>query len=137
MGQDEQRQAQEELRARLRRLRGQDLSDTAVAEEVAALKASGPPAVPVLLEQFAEEDETLWAVVTQALKAWEEPRPVEALVALLRNPRIHDLAKALVLTILERYGLDIDDPDVLGLGIDLEGYEVEPDEDGGNGGWER
>jgi HEAT repeat protein len=134
MGRDEELQVQKEIRARLVRLRGQDLSDAAVAEEVSILKASGPAAVPVLLDQFADEDETLWAVATQALKGWDEPRPVEALATLLRNPRIHDLAKALILTILERYGLDVDDPDVLGLGINLEDYRVEPDEEGGSEG---
>jgi HEAT repeat protein len=137
MGRDEELRAQEEIRARLMRLRGRDLSDAAVAEEVSVLKASGVAAIPVLLAQFAGEDETLWAVATQTLKQWDEPRPIEALVALLRNPRIHDLAKALILTVLERYGLDVDDPDILGLGINLEDYGAEPDEEGGNGGRDR
>ena len=137
MGRDEELRAQEVIRARLHRLRGQDLSDAAVVEEVAVLKASGPAVVPVLLDQFADEDETMWALATQALKAWEEPRPIEALVALLRNPRIHDLAKALILTILEQYGLDVDDPDVLGLGINLEDCMEEPDGEDGSGGRDR
>jgi len=115
MARDEELRAQEEIRSRLLRLRGQDLSDAAVEEEAAFLKASGAAAIPVLLDLFAGEDETLWAVATQSLKAWDEPRPVEGLLALLHNPRIHDLAKALILSILERYGLDVDDPDVLGL----------------------
>ena len=134
MRSDEQEQVRSGLRARLQQLRGLDLTDAELADEVAALKAAGETAVPVLLEQFADTDETLWAVATQALKAWEEPRPIEALVALLRNARIDDLAKALILTVLEAYGLDIDDPDVLGLGIDLDEFEVEPGEDVENGG---
>jgi len=134
MRSDEQERVRVGLRARLEQLRGRDLTDVELADEVAALKAAGETAVPVLLEQFADTDETLWAVATQALKAWEEPRPIEALVALLRNARIDDLAKALILTVLEAYGLDIDDPDVLGLGIDLDEFEVEPGEDVENGG---
>ncbi len=122
------------LQARLEQVRGRDLTDAEVAEEVVALKAAGAVAVPVLLELFADTDETLWAIATQALKAWEEPRPIEGLVALLRSASIDDLAKALILTVLEAYGLDIDDPDVLGLGIDLEQYEVEPGGDGQSGG---
>ena len=127
---DEQERVKTGLRARLQQLRGRDLTDAELADEVAALTAAGATAVPVLLDQFADTDETLWAIATQALKACEEPRPIEALVALLRSPGIDDLAKALVLTVLEAYGLDIDDPDVLGLGIDLEEYEAKPGEDG-------
>ena len=131
---DESERVRAGLRARLEQVRGRDLTDAEVAEEVLALKAAGAAAVPVLLEQFADTDETLWAIATQALKAWEEPRPIEGLVALLGSAGIDDLAKALILTVLEAYGLDIDDPNVLGLGIDLEQYEVEPGGNGRSGG---
>jgi HEAT repeat protein len=131
---DEQERVKAGLQARLQLLRARDLTDAEVADEVAALKEAGAAAVPVLLDQFADTDETLWAVATQALKAWEEPRPIGALVELLRSARIDDLAKALILTVLEAYGLDIDDLDVLGLGIDLEAYEVKPDEYAEGGG---
>jgi HEAT repeat protein len=126
----EQRRTAEEIRQRLQGLRGQDLTDAQVEAEVPALLASGPPALPILLEQFREEDETLLAVATQALKAWEEPRPVEPLLNLLRDPDVSDLSKALILNILERYGLDVDDAELLGLSINLEDYDLEPD---GNG----
>ncbi|MBI4842137.1 MAG: hypothetical protein HY803_13895, partial [candidate division NC10 bacterium] len=79
-------------------------------------------AIPVILEQFIQADETLLAVATQALKAWGDPRPVEPLIALLRDPAVGDLAKALILTVLETYGLDVSDPELLGLAIDLEEY---------------
>jgi len=134
MPSDEQERVRAGLRERLQQLRGRELTDAEVADEVAALKEAGAAAVPVLLEQFADQDETLWAIATQTLKAWEEPRPIEALVGLLRSARIDDLAKALILTVLEAYGLDIDDLDVLGLGIDLEEYEVEPGRDVEGGG---
>ena len=130
MGDSEQEQTAAEIRQRLQGLRGQDLTDAQVEAEVRALLASGPPALPILLEQFREEDETLLAVATQALKAWEEPRPVEPLLELLRDPDVSDLSKALILNILERYGLDVDDAELLGLSINLEDYDLDPD---GNG----
>lgn len=126
----EQEQTAVEIRQRLQGLRGQDLTDTQVEAEVRALLASGPPALPVLLEQLRQEDETLLAVATQALKAWEEPRPVEPLLNLLRDPDVSDLSKALILIILERYGLDVDDTELLGLSINLEDYDLDPDGDG-------
>ena len=126
----EQRQTAAEIRHRLEGLRGQDLTHTQVEAEVHALLASGPPALPILLEQFRQEDETLLAVATQALKVWEEPRPVEPLLNLLRDPDVSDLSKALILNILERYGLDVDGPELLGLSINLEDYDLDPDGDG-------
>ena len=130
MSEPEQRRTAEEIREMLEGMRGQDLTDAQVEAEVRALLASGPPALPVLLEQFREEDETLLAVATQALKAWEEPRPVEPLLNLLRDPDVSDLSKALILNILERYGLDVDDTELLGLSINLEDYDLDPDGDG-------
>lgn len=130
MGDSEQGQTSAEIRQRLQGLRGQDLTDAQVEAEVRALLASGPPALPILLEQFREEDETLLAVATQALKAWEELRPVEPLLKLLRDPDVSDLSKALILNILERYGLDVEDAELLGLSINLEDYDLDPD---GNG----
>lgn len=130
MGETEEGRTAAEIRKRLEGLRGQDLTDAQVDAEVRYLLASGQLALPILLEQFREADETLLAVATQALKAWEEPRPVEALLALLRDPDVGDLSKALILNILERYGLDVDGPELLGLGINLEEYGVDPD---GNG----
>ncbi len=130
MSEPEQRRTAEEIRQMLEGLRGQDLTDTQVEAEVRALLASGPPALPVLLEQLRQEDETLLAVATQALKAWEEPRPVEPLLNLLRDPDVSDLSKALILIILERYGLDVDNTELLGLSINLEDYDLDPDGDG-------
>ena len=133
MGESEGDRDAEQIRERLKGVRGQDLTDAQVAEEVRRLLAVGEPAIPVILSQFTDEDETLLAVATQALKAWGEPRPVEPLIALLRNPVVGDLAKALILNVLESYGLDVDDPELLGLGINLEEYQVDSGGDGGNG----
>jgi len=128
-GTEEARRIQE-IRGRLEGLRGQDLTDVQVEAEVRNLLACGQLALPILLEQFRDEDETLLAVATQALKAWEEPRPVEALLELLRDPAVGGLPKALILNILERYGLDVDDAELLGLSINLEEHGVDSD---GNG----
>ena len=133
MGESEGDRDAEQIRERLKGVRGQDLTDAQVAEEVRRLLAVGEPAIPVILSQFTDEDETLLAVATQALKAWGEPRPVEPLIALLRNPVVGDLAKALILNVLESYGLEVDDPELLGLGINLEEYQVDSGGDGGNG----
>jgi hypothetical protein len=122
----------EGIRDWLEGLRGKDLADSEVAAAVQRLLAAGEPALPVLLEQFATEDETLLAVVTLALKVWEHPDPVKPLLDLLKNPEVGDLAKALILNVLEHRGLDVDDPAVLGLAINLEEYLPEPGR-GGNG----
>ena len=123
----------EQMRSRFAGLRGRDLTDAELEVEVRHLLALGAPAIPVILEQFRDEDESLLAIATQSLKVWAEPRPVEPLLALLRNPDVGDLAKALILNILEKYGLDVDDPQLLGLSIDLEDYQVDSSGDGGNG----
>lgn len=129
----EQERMREQIRERFDDLRGRDLADAEVDAEVRRLLAIGEPAIPIILEQFKDEDETLLAVTTQALKAWAEPRPVEPLIALLRHPAVGDLAKALILNVLEKYGLDVDGPELLGLSIDLEDYQVDSSGNGGSG----
>ncbi len=133
MAGSEQERIAEQIRERLEALQGQDLTDAQVEAEVSYLLAIGEAAIPILLEQFRGDDETLLAVGTQALKAWGEPRPVEPLIALLQDREVGDLAKALILNILEKYGLDVDDPQLLGLSINLEEYGMETGGDGDNG----
>jgi HEAT repeat protein len=123
----------EDLRERLEELRGKDLTDAEVEAEVQRLLAVGGPAVPVILDLFTDGDETLLAVASQTLKSWGEPRPVEQLLNLLRDPDVSDLAKALILNVLEKYGLEVDGPELLGLGIDLEEYQINSRGNGGNG----
>jgi HEAT repeat protein len=129
----EQERIREQIRERFRELRGRDLTNVEVAIEVRRLMALGEPAIPVILEQFKDEDETLLAVATQMLKARGEPRPVEPLLTLLRHPDVGNLAKALILNILEKYGLNVDAPEILGLSIDLENCRVDSSGDVGSG----
>ena len=123
----------EDLRERLEELRGKDLTDAEVEAEVQRLLAVGGPAVPVILDLFTDGDETLLAVASQTLKSWGEPRPMRQLLKLLRDPDVSDLAKALILNVLEKYGLEVDGPELLGLGIDLEEYQINSPGNGGNG----
>jgi hypothetical protein len=115
-------------------MRGQDLTDAEV--EVAVERLLGEPtlALPILLAQFADEDEdaALLAVATVTLKRWVEPYPIEPLMALLRSPGVGALGKALIMTVLERYGIDTDTSGLFGVGIDLEEHELSTG--GGSGG---
>ena len=129
----DERLMQEDLREHLETIRGKDLTDAEVEAEVQRLLAIGGPAVPVLLDLFVDGDETFLAVASQTLKSWGEPRPVEPLIGLLREPEVSDLAKALILNVLEKYGLDVDDPGLLGLGIDLGEYQIGPPGNGNSG----
>ncbi len=122
------------IREWLRGLRGRDLTDQEVEEAAERLRSAGATALPVALEVFTEEDEALLAVVTEALKGWTNPSPVEQLLALLRRSDIPALGKALILNVLERHGLDVDSPEVLGLGINLEEYLPAPEEPGNGHG---
>ncbi len=116
-----------ETREWLEGLRGLDLSDAEVESAARRLLADRETALPILLEQFndPEEDATLLAVASVALKGWERPYPIEALMALLRSREVGALAKALIMNVLERYGIDLDGAGLLGVGIDLEECEIE------------
>lgn len=123
-----------ELMTWLETMRGQDLTDGEV--EAAADRLLGEPtlALPILLAQFADEDEdaALLAVATVTLKRWVEPYPIKPLMALLRSPGVGALGKALIMTVLERYGIDTDTSGLFGVGIDLEEHELSAG--GGSGG---
>jgi hypothetical protein len=93
----------------------------AAADHIAAL---GEAAVPALLEALAEEDEAVLAVAAGALRRLPSPALTHRLVGLLRSRHIGDLAKALILGILEDAGLDIHDPALVGPVVDLEGMLI-------------
>ncbi len=80
-----------------------------------------------MLAQFTDpaEDPALLAVTTVALKGWAAPFPVKPLDKLLRSKDVGALGKALIMTVLERYGLAADNPDFFGVGINLEEYEID------------
>jgi hypothetical protein len=122
-----------EMMTWLETMRGQDLTDGQV--EAAAERLLGEPtlALPILLAQFADEDEdaALLAVATVTLKRWVEPYPIKPLMALLRSPGVRALGKALILTVLEGYGIDTDTSGLFGVGIDLEEFRLKA---GGGGG---
>lgn len=126
MGVDGERDPTGELLKWLETLRGLDLTDAEI--QAAAERLLGEPtlALPVLLAQFADADEdaALLAVATVTLKRWVEPYPIKPLMALLRSPGVGALGKALIMTVLERYGVDTDTSGLFGVGIDLEEYKL-------------
>ncbi len=103
-----------------------DLSDAEVEAAATRLVADGKTALPVLLAQFADprEDPALLAVATVALKAWGGPYPITPLTQLLQSPDVGALGKALIMGVLERYGLDVEGTNLVGLGINLEEFEI-------------
>ena len=110
----------------LERFRGLDLSDAEVEAAAKYLVADGKTALPMLMAQFADprEDPALLAVATVALKAWREPYPIKPLTKLLQSPDVGALGKALIMSVLERYGLDVEGTNLVGLGINLEEFEI-------------
>jgi hypothetical protein len=124
---DEEQGSAGELAVWLETLRGLDLTDAEVEAAAERLRGDRERALPVLLVQFAdpEEDAALLAVTTVALKGWVEPYPIKQLLALLRSPGVGAMAKALIMSVLERYGLDVDGSGLYGVGIDLEEYELD------------
>jgi hypothetical protein len=72
------------------------------------------------------EDAALLAVATVTLQSWPAPYPVKPLLAMLKRPEVGALGKALIMKILEGYGVDVDGKGLLGVGIDLEAYALDP-----------
>ena len=134
MGVDGEKDPTGELMRWLETMRGQDLTDAEVEAAVERLLGEPTLALPILLAQFADEDEdaALLAVATVTLKRWVEPYPIKPLMALLRSPGVGALGKALIMTVLERYGIDTDTSGLFGVGIDLEEHELSMG--GGSGG---
>ncbi len=110
-----------ELSAVLEEFRGTDPSPEAMGAAADRIAAAGPRAVAPLLEALEDEDEAVLAVAAASLRRLASPAVTQRLVTLLRSPRLGDLAKALVLGILEDGGMDISDPSLVGAVADLEG----------------
>ena len=126
MGAEAKKDPTVELMRWMETMRGQDLTDAEVEASVERLLSEPTQALPILLAQFADEDEdaALLAVATVTLKRWVEPYPIKPLMALLRSPGVGALGKALIMTVLERYGIDTDTSGLFGVGIDLEEHEL-------------
>jgi HEAT repeat protein len=104
----------------LNKVRGTEPTPDEVRAAAGRIADLGEAAVPALLEALAEEDEAVLAVVAASLRRLATPAVTRRLVVLLRSPRLGDLAKALVLGVLEDGGMDIHDPALVGAGADLE-----------------
>jgi len=137
MGADGELERTGELLRWLETLRGRVLTDAEVEAAADRLLGASALALPILLAQFADADEdaALLAVATVTLKRWAEPHPIEPLMALLRSPGVGALGKALIMKVLERYGVDTDASGLFGVGLDLEAYTL--DTGGGDGGVSR
>ncbi len=129
-------------------VRGTEPGPAAVGAAADRIAGFGEAAVPSLLEALEGEDEAVLAVAGASLRRLANPALTQRLVALLRSPRLGDLAKAIVLGVLEDAGMDIHDPSLVGALADLEGFlfspvpapqggpagSQPPDPAGGNGG---
>lgn len=112
-----------ELAAWLEALRGKDLADPEVNAAAQRLADAGGVALDLVLGHLTspDEDPALLAVTSQALRVWHPPYPVESLIEMLKKREVGALAKALILRVLEGYGMDT--REVLGVGVDLEGHQ--------------
>lgn len=130
---DETQRPSGDLVAWVESFRGVDLTDAQVEEAAARLRGQRDEALPVVLALFADpaEDAALLAVATVTLREWAEPHPIKPLMALLQSPGVGALGKALIMTVLERYGIDISGSDLFGVGINLEEYELDAGQGGG------
>jgi hypothetical protein len=117
------------LAAWLEELRDRDLNDDEVEAAAHRLADAGGVALDLVLQHLAspDEDATHLAVSSQALRVWHPPYPVESLIGLLRRPDVGALPKALILRVLEGYGMET--RELLGPAINLEEYEVRGDDE--------
>ena len=111
----------EDIPAILDRFCGTEPTPAEVSAAADRIAGFGEGAVPPLLAALDAEDEAVLAVAAAALRRLANPALMQRLVILLRSPRLGDLAKALVLGILEDAGMDISDPSLVGAVADLEG----------------
>jgi HEAT repeat protein len=118
----------------LNKVRGTEPTPDEVRAAAGRIADLGEAAVPALLEALAEEDESVLAVVAASLRRLATPAVTQRLVLLLRSPRLGDLAKALVLGVLEDAGMDIHDPALVGAGADLESVLFGPPAAAGGAG---
>lgn len=105
----------------LESFRGTDPTPQEVGAAADRIAGVGDAVVAPLLDALGEEDEAVLAVAAASLRRLATPAVTQHLLTLLRSPGVGDLAKALVLGILEDAGMDIHDPSLVGAVADLEG----------------
>ena len=126
----------------LDRVRGSEPTPEDVRAAADRIAAAGDAAVPPLLGALGEEDEAVLAVAAASLRRLASPALGQRLLGLLRSPRIDDVAKALLLGVMEDAGMDIHDGSLVGSVVDLDGILSEAVRErgearpltGGNGG---
>ena len=101
-------------------LKGMDLAPGALLPRLQPFFDHRAEALALLLRQFKGEDEEGLALATSALRAMDDPSVVPILLNLLRSPRMGDLAKGLLLILLDHYGFDINDPSLIGASLDFQ-----------------
>lgn len=106
--------------ALLEELKRGDLPPDVLRRRLRSLLDHGAQTIPLLLRQFESDDEEGLALATSALKALDDPSLIPRLLTLLRAPHVGDLAKGLILTLLEHYGFDTRDPSLIAISIDLQ-----------------
>ena len=108
-----------DLVGELEKLKSLDLHPEEIAQHLRPFLDRPKEAIPLLLQQFESEDEEGLAFAASSLRAMEDPSLVPHLLKLLRSPHVSDLAKGLLLNLLEQYGFDIHDPSLIAATIDL------------------
>jgi len=111
--------ATSELSEESRELERVGLLPGALTRPLRSLLEHRDRAIPLLVGLFESEDEERLAFATAALKAMNDPSVAPALLKALRSPAVGDLAKGLLLKLLEHYGVDTCDPSLIGASIDL------------------
>ena len=106
--------------ALLEELKRGDLPPDVLRRRLRSLLDHGAQTIPLLLRQFESDDEEGLALATSALKALDDLSLIPRLLTLLRAPHVGDLAKGLILTLLEHYGFDTRDPSLIAVSIDLQ-----------------
>ena len=103
----------------LRELKGVDPGSETLRQRLRSLLGEPAQAIPLLLRQFESDDEEALAFATAALRALDDPSIIPGLLGQLRSPHVDDLAKGLLLNLLEHYGFDTHDPSLVGASFDF------------------
>ena len=108
-----------DLAQALEKLRGADFPSDAPRQRLRLFLGRRAEAVQLLLALFEGEDEEGLAVAISALRAMDDPSLAPILLEVLRSPNVSDLAKGLILNLLEDHEIDTLDPSLIGVSIDF------------------